>query len=96
MRKWHIISVVAAPPVFLPSSEEDEKSAQQRAQVEALLALLTPKQCEVIRLHFGLGEQSQGTWDFKAISQHLGLQESTAFHRWQRALRKLQASVSCR
>jgi DNA-directed RNA polymerase sigma subunit (sigma70/sigma32) len=99
---------LAAPAVVLSSSREDKKRTQQHAQVEALLALLTPKQREVIALHFGLSEENGETWDFKAISQHLGLEKSTAFHRWQRAVRKLQAvgagnvspdlhsSVSCR
>lgn len=89
-------SAFVTPAVVLPSPQEDEKYGQRRAQVEALLALLTPKQREVISLYFGLSEENQETetGNFKAISHHLGLEKSTAFHRWQRALRKLQAAGS--
>jgi DNA-directed RNA polymerase sigma subunit (sigma70/sigma32) len=89
-------SRLAAPPVVLPSPQEDElqQDDERHAQLEALLDTLSPKLRTVARLHLGFDGQALS---FQEIRTRLGLRgRSTASTRYAPAMQKLQAFVSCR
>lgn len=87
----HLAGVTPAPPLVLPApmTEEDRHQAK-RAQVEALLAWLPPREQQVLRLRYGLDEADGRALTLTAIAQQLGLDCSTVCHLEQRALQKLR------
>ena len=87
--------LLAAPPLVLadPAAEKAEEQRHQakRAQVEALLARLTPRERQVLRLRYGLDEAERRAYSPTAIARQLGLDCSTVCNLEQRALQKLRA-----
>jgi RNA polymerase sigma factor (sigma-70 family) len=87
--------VLAAPPLVLPETtgEKDERQRAKRAQVEALLARLTPREQQVLRLRYGLDEADGRAQSATAIARTLGLACSTVCKLEQRALQKLRSQM---
>src|SRR5712692_9461748 len=73
--------LLAAPPLVLPDpAAEAEAEGQQQAkrvQVEALLARLTPREQQVLRLRYGLHEADGRCHAPAAIARQLGVDCST-------------------
>jgi RNA polymerase sigma factor (sigma-70 family) len=86
---------LSAPPFVLPDPTEEAAAEQQqqakRAQVEALLARLSPREQQVLRLRYGLDEADERCHAPAAIARQLGLDCSTVCNLERGALRKLRA-----
>ncbi len=84
---------LSAPPLVLPDPAEGEEEHQQakRAQVEALLSRLTPREQQVLRLRYGLEEADGRCHAHAAIARQLGLDCSTVCNLERGALQKLRA-----
>ncbi len=89
------VDLLAAPPLMLPESAEEEAEEQRRqakrAQVEALLARLTPREQQVLRLRYGLDENDGRTHTPTVIAHKLGLDCSTVCNIERGALEKLRS-----
>ena len=85
--------LLAAPPFVLPdpAAEEEERQQTKRAQVEALLSRLTPREQQVLRLRYGLDEADGRCHAPTAIARQLGLDCSTVCNLERGALQKLRA-----
>ena len=87
--------LLAAPPLVLadPADEEEDERRHQakRAQVETLLARLTPREQQILRLRYGLDEADGRAHTPTAIARKLGLDCSTVCNLERRALQKLRA-----
>ena len=87
-----LIECVVAPSVMLASPQACSPCQEQtHARVQVLLARLTPREQVVIRMRFGLDEESGQEQTYAAIGQQLGLDDSTVYGIVQRALRKMRA-----
>jgi RNA polymerase sigma factor (sigma-70 family) len=90
----HLADVTPAPSLVLPdptTKEEDQQHQAKRAQVEALLARLTPREQQVLRLRYGLDAADGRAHTLTATAQQLSLACSTVCHLERRALQKLRA-----
>ncbi len=85
------VDLLAAPPLVLPDPAEEERHQAKRAQVEALLARLTPREQQILRLRYGLDEADGRAHTLTAIARHLGLDPSTVCTLERGALQKLRA-----
>jgi len=86
------VDLLAAPPLVLPDPAEEEEQQQDKcAQVEALLARLTPREQQVLRLRYGLDEADGRCHAPTAIARQLGLDCSTVCNLERGALQKLRA-----
>jgi RNA polymerase sigma factor (sigma-70 family) len=87
--------LLAAPPFVLPDpaaeTEEEQRQQAKRAQVEALLVQLTPREQQMLRLRYGLSEADGRCHAPSAIARQLGLDCSTVCNLERGALRKLRA-----
>jgi RNA polymerase sigma factor (sigma-70 family) len=84
--------VLAAPPLVLPElAAEEEQHLAKRVRVEALLARLTPREQQVLRLRYGLDEADGCAHTPTAIARKLGLDCSTVCTLEKQALQKLRA-----
>jgi RNA polymerase sigma factor (sigma-70 family) len=89
----NLADITPAPPLVLPDSEEEEERHQaKRAQVEALLAQLTPREQQVLHLRYRLDEADGRAHTLAAIALHLDLDCSTVCNIERRALQKLRSS----
>lgn len=90
------VDLLVAPPLVLPDTADEaaEEAPQQdrRAQVEALLARLAPREREVLRLRYGLDEADGRCHAPSTIARKLGLDCSTVCRLEQHAVEKLRAS----
>lgn len=87
-----LADVTPAPSLVLPApTTQDERQQAKRAQVEALLSRLTPREQQVLRLRYGLDEADGRAHPLTTIAGQLGLAVSTVCHLEQRALQKLRA-----
>ncbi|HLQ27920.1 MAG TPA: sigma-70 family RNA polymerase sigma factor [Ktedonobacteraceae bacterium] len=85
----HALSEIAIVPPASTASSRDQSRTQ--ALVEALLARLTPREQQVIRMRYGLDEQDGREQTPTVISQQLGLDCSTVCNIIRRALQKMRA-----
>ncbi len=89
------VDLLAAPSLVLPDpaaeGEEEQRQQAKRAQVEALLAWLTPREQAVIRLRYGLDEADGRVRTPTAIARKLGIECSTVCNLERHALQKLRA-----
>jgi RNA polymerase primary sigma factor len=87
------LSNVLAQPLVLadPAAAAEERQRAKRTQVEALLARLTPREQQVLRLRYGLDEADGRAQTATAIARKLGLAGSTVCKLEQRALQKLRS-----
>jgi len=87
--------LLAAPSFVLPdpADEEAERHQAKRAQVEALLARLTPREQQILRLRYGLDEADGRAHTPTAIARLLGLDCSTVCNLERGALQKLRAPL---
>ncbi len=87
--------LLAAPPLVLanPAGEEEDERRHQtkRAQVEELLARLTPREQQILRLRYELDEADGRAHTPTAIARKLGLNGSTVCNLEWRALQKLRS-----
>jgi RNA polymerase sigma factor (sigma-70 family) len=83
--------LLAAPPLVLPDPAEEERHQAKRAQVEALLARLTPREQQILRLRYGLDEADGRVHTPTTIARKLGIGCSTVCNLEQRALQRLRA-----
>jgi len=87
---------LSAPPFVLPDpsaeAEEEERQQAKRARVEALLARLTPREQQVLRLRYGLDEADRRAHAPSAIARQLGFDCSTVCNLERGALQKLRVS----
>ncbi len=87
------IDLLAVPPFVLPDlAEEEERQQAKRARIEELLARLTPREQQILRLRYGLDEADGRAHTPTAIARQLGLDCSTVCNLEQHALQKLRAS----
>src|SRR5712692_854481 len=84
--------LLAAPPLVLadPAAAAEERHQAKRAQIEALLARLTPREQQVLRLRYGLDEADGRAHTPTAIARKLALDCSTVCNLERRALQKLR------
>jgi DNA-binding CsgD family transcriptional regulator len=82
--------LLAGPPLVLADREVEAQRRATHAQVEALLAGLTPREQQVLRLRYGLDEADGRAHSLNAIAQKLGLDDSTVCMIIRRALQKLR------
>jgi RNA polymerase sigma factor (sigma-70 family) len=88
-----LADVTPAPPFVLPdpATEEGQQQQAKRAQVAALLAQLSPREQQVLRLRYGLDEDDGRCHTPSAIARQLGLACSTVCHVERHALQQLRA-----
>lgn len=82
--------VLAAPALFLSSSQMED---QVHEQIEQLLAILPRREQDVVRLRYGLSAQDGRTLDRAEVAQVLGLPASQVAHLETRALRRVREQV---
>src|SRR5260221_3700075 len=89
------VGLLAAPPFVLPDSaaQAEERHRAKRAQVEALLARLTSRERQILRLRYGLDEADGRCHAPTAIARQLGLDCSTVCNLERGALQKLRILV---
>jgi RNA polymerase sigma factor (sigma-70 family) len=86
------VGLLAAPPLVLPDpAEEEEQHQAKRAKVEALLARLTPREQQILRLRYGLDEADGRCHAPAAMARQLGLDCSTVCNLERGALQRLRA-----
>lgn len=86
-----VADLLAGPPLMLPGREGEQQYPTTHAQVEALLARLTPREQQMLRLRYGLDEADGRAHSLNAIARQFGLDASTVSTIIKRALQKLRA-----
>lgn len=86
---------LSAPPFALPDptaeAAAEQRQQAKRAQVEALLSRLSPREQQVLRLRYGLNEADGRCHSPSAIARQLGIDCSTVYNLERGALQKLRA-----